>query len=47
MKRDIKIYPEGKIDARPVISFDRIIARLDSNRDGFLPENVVLLKKFI
>ena len=47
MKRDIKIYPEGKIDARPVISFDRIIARLDSNRDDFLPENVVLLKKFI
>jgi len=43
----IKIHPEGKIDAKPVISFERIIQRIDSNRDNFLPENRDLLKRFI
>ncbi len=44
---EIKIHPEGKIDAKPVISFERIIARLDENRDNLLPENRDVLKRFI
>ena len=43
----MKIHPEGKIDAKPVISFERIIERLDENRDDFLLENRDTLKKFI
>jgi len=38
MKHVMKIHPEGLIPARPVISFDRIIAHLNEDKDGYLPE---------
>ena len=41
----MKIHPECLIPARPVISFDRIIARLNEDKDGYLPENRDIIKK--
>jgi len=46
MKPTIKIYPKGKINAKAKISFERIIERLDINRDNFLHENSITCPEY-
>lgn len=42
-----KIHPEGLIPAKKEFGYDRIIERLESNKDSFHPVNKELMIKFI
>ncbi|MFH1174366.1 MAG: site-specific integrase [archaeon] len=42
----MKIHQEGHIPIWDV-TFERIQARLDANKDGFLPDNLELIKRFV
>lgn len=44
--RSVKIHPEGHIPIWEV-TFDHILERLEQNRDGFIPCNLELVKRFV
>lgn len=44
----MNIHPEGHIETNwPKLTYDKIEQRLNANKDGFLPENRDLIKRFI
>jgi site-specific recombinase XerD len=43
----MKIHPEGKIDAKRYPTFEDVLDRLDSNKDNFLPDNRIIIRRFV
>lgn len=47
-RKDMNIPPEGYIENHfPGLSYDKILKRLETNKDGFRPDNLALVSRFV